>query len=50
MGWTPQQVDACSLWQFAAAVDGWNAANGGDEAMPEPPTPEEFHDMIERLG
>ena len=23
MGWTPRQVDACSIWEFAAALEGW---------------------------
>lgn len=27
MGWTPQQVDQMSLWQWMAAVEGFNAAN-----------------------
>lgn len=38
-----------SLWQFAACVDGWNAAHGA-ESEDEPPTPDEFHDMVNRLG
>lgn len=38
-----------SLWQFAACVDGWNTAQGGEE-KPEPPTPEEYYDMLERLS
>ncbi|WP_166657123.1 hypothetical protein [Azorhizobium sp. AG788] len=50
MGWTPREVDACSLWQFAAAVDGWNTANGGEEAMPAPPSPREFQQMLDRAG
>ena len=25
----------CSLWEFSAAVDGWNKAQGGDEDAPE---------------
>ena len=27
---TPREVDACSLWEFGAAVNGWNKANGGE--------------------
>ncbi len=50
MGWTPQQVDGASLWQFAAAVDGWNVANGGQPVMPPPPTEAEYYDLVERLG
>lgn len=28
MGWTPQQVERMSLWQFWAAYAGWAEANG----------------------
>lgn len=28
MGWTPQQVEKTSLWQFQAAYTGWAEANG----------------------
>lgn len=27
MGWTPAQVDACSLWDFRAAFAQWKAFN-----------------------
>lgn len=29
MGFTPQQVDAMTVWQFFAAIDGYVKANGG---------------------
>jgi hypothetical protein len=35
-----------SLWQFAACVDGWNKAHGG-EPEPEPPSDDDFNAMIE---
>lgn len=38
-----------SLYQFTACVDGWNKAHGPED-KPEAPTPEEFRDMVERLG
>jgi hypothetical protein len=38
-----------SLWQFMAAVTGWNKAQGGDD-KPAAPTKEEFYDLVERLG
>lgn len=41
MGLSPQQVDAMSLYQYAAVVDGWNAAHGGDGAG-QAPSAEEF--------
>jgi len=31
MGFSPQQVDQMSVWQFFAAMDGWVAANSGSE-------------------
>jgi hypothetical protein len=34
-----------TLWEFAACVDGFNRANGGDE-RPEPMTPEEFDEAV----
>lgn len=41
MGFTPQQVDAMSLWQFTACADGYTATHG-DGAKPQPPTDAEF--------
>jgi hypothetical protein len=40
-------VDRCSLWQFSAAVDGWNKTHGG-EPKPEPPTDAEFEIMLDQ--
>lgn len=34
------------MWQFAAAVDGWNKVHGG-EPQPEAPADDEFDAMIE---
>lgn len=31
MGWTPADVDACGLWEFHAAVEGYRLAHGGKE-------------------
>jgi hypothetical protein len=42
----PDRVDACSIWQFAAAVDGWNRVHGA-APKPEPPTDAEFDAMVE---
>jgi hypothetical protein len=33
MGYSPQQVNAMSMWQFTAAVDGYVKANGGEDKM-----------------
>ncbi|MGB3445740.1 MAG: hypothetical protein WBA48_03480 [Xanthobacteraceae bacterium] len=30
MGFTPQEVDRMSVWQYAAAVEGFNRANAAD--------------------
>ncbi len=49
MHFTPQQVDAMSLYQFAACVDGLNDVNGGGPKT-EPPTNDEFDAMLERHG
>lgn len=37
-----------SLWQFAASVDGWNRAQGGEEPI-EAPSAAEYYEMVERL-
>jgi hypothetical protein len=39
-------VDRLSLWQFAAAVDGWNAVHGA-EPQAEAPSDAEFDAMVE---
>lgn len=31
MGFTPREVDRMTIWEFRAAVDGWNRANGNAE-------------------
>lgn len=49
MGFAPDQVDRMSLWQFLACVDGWKTANGVEE-RPEAPSPDEYRDMVARLG
>jgi len=48
MGFTPAQVDACSLWEFLAARDGWVAANTSQESAA--PTPEEHDTMLAKWG
>lgn len=35
MGMTPADVRGLSLWQFKAAVAGWNKANCGEGAIDE---------------
>lgn len=32
IGWTPQQVDEMSLWQFRAAAEGYREAHAPDGA------------------
>lgn len=49
MGFTPAEVGAMSFWQFAACVDGWNRANGGEDSV-EPPSREEYEDLVRRLN
>lgn len=50
MGFSPREVDAMSLWQFIACVDGWNAAHGGDDGGDGPPSAEEFERGLKALG
>jgi hypothetical protein len=38
-----------SLWEFAAAIDGWNAANGAETAV-EPMSAEQFDDLVEKYA
>lgn len=40
----PREVDACSLWEFGAAVNGWSKANGG-ESKPDAMSEQE-HDAL----
>lgn len=47
LSFTPREVDEMTVWELAACIDGYNAAQGG-EAQPEPPTPDEFDAMITR--
>lgn len=49
MHYTPQQVDAMSLWEFAACVDGFVKANGGTEEAAAP-SPEEHLAMLEKMN
>lgn len=39
----------CTPWQFAAAVTGWNKAQGGED-MPEPPGDAAFDAMLREHG
>lgn len=36
-----------SLWEYAAAMDGWNRAQGGEEEAPDL-TSADFDEMLER--
>ncbi|UXN70892.1 hypothetical protein N8A98_06810 [Devosia neptuniae] len=42
---TPRDMDAMSLWEFTAMVDGYKAANSSDE-KPEAPSADEFYAMV----
>jgi hypothetical protein len=46
MGFTPQAVDACSFWQLAACVDGYNKANHPND--PAPPSNAELDEFTAR--
>lgn len=47
MGFTPQQVGAMSLYQWAACVDGWNRAQNPEGAITAP-SAQEF-EAVKRL-
>ena len=49
MGFSPAEVDGCSLWQFLAARDGWIKANTTEDSS-RPPTPEEHDALIAKWG
>jgi hypothetical protein len=36
-----------SLWEISAAVDGYNRAHGGEDAKIEPPSDDEFDELLE---
>lgn len=49
MGFSPAEVGEMSPWQFSACVEAWNAANGGEPALP-PPTDEEHDYLVAKYG
>jgi hypothetical protein len=49
MGFTPEQVGRMSLFQYAAGVDGVNAANRTEESV-SAPTDEEFNAALAAHG
>lgn len=46
---TPAEVGACSLYQFAACVDGWNKAQSGEDELAAP-TQAEFEEAKRAHG
>jgi hypothetical protein len=49
MGFTPNEIDGMSIWEFTAAVDGYSKANGGGQDT-DAPSYEEHLEMVKRLG
>lgn len=49
MNMTPQQIDAMSLWQFAAMSSGFAQFHGAEEQLAYP-TDDEYDDMVRRHG
>lgn len=39
----------CSLWEFGAAIEGWNRAQSGDD-RPEPMTSETYDTLKKKYG
>jgi len=48
MGFTPQQVNAMTFYEFACCAAGYSRANGGERPNTYP-TDEEFEDAVARL-
>ncbi len=48
MGISPGEMDAMSLWQYRAALAGWNRAHGGDDGHdePSPMSPERYEELL----
>lgn len=49
MGFTPQQVDEMSLWQFACAVGGYAEAHGAEPAVTYP-SDAEFAEALRHIN
>lgn len=47
MGFTPQEVERMSLWQYSAALSGYARSQPGASDKTEAPTDEEFLRWIE---
>jgi hypothetical protein len=48
MGFSPRQIGEMSLHQYAAVVDGWNAAHDSGDVASSAPTAGEF-ELAKRL-
>lgn len=49
MGMSPADVDACSLWQFQAAADGYRRAHMSEEERARELSPEEIADLSDLI-
>lgn len=47
IGFSPRDVDECTLWEFAACIDGYNRAQGGEQPIPTMDE-DELEEMMER--
>lgn len=47
--WTPEVFWACTLTEYFAAVEGHNAANGGEKAV-ESPSDEDMARLLAKYG
>ena len=46
IGFSPDQVDRCTFWQFRTCVEGFNRANGAEEKL-EAPADDVFDALLE---
>jgi len=50
MGMSPEQVDACSIWQFQAAADGFRRANMSEKDRANDLSPQEEDELAAWVG
>ena len=50
IGYTPEEVNDMSLWEFKACCDGWNIANNPNSGKPQAPSDKEFWDAVNGEG
>ncbi|WP_188853523.1 hypothetical protein [Aureimonas glaciei] len=47
---SPNDIDACSIWQFQSAADGYRRANMTEEERARELTPDDVDELSEMIG